>query len=301
MNYLYKKREKKIIKLEESKKVLKSQELIENIINLIISKSNDDIKIEHYKKKIEQRRGEESLIQSNLLFSFSFENKQLKEKIIVIFKLTNGTSSKKIYYKFYKDRSKEELPLYSVNILDRGMVKFLTYIMDTIEGVFFGEDEKVKKYVETFYQEIENNRFLFVINNLIRKKNLKEKEKFLKLFTKNINYSDFKEKIEKEKEFTLYYPSIRKIKDKKEMLFLKRIINKERIEQLKKLDSRRTVLLLRDLLTNVLVVNNKIIINEKELKNLEFIKYLEKKEYGDNFIIKKEMNGYLNKCSIKEF
>ena len=69
MNYLKKKKEKEIIKLEESKNILKNQELIENIINLIISKSNEDIKIEHYNKKIKQERNVSSeLLNEKIVF-----------------------------------------------------------------------------------------------------------------------------------------------------------------------------------------------------------------------------------------
>ena len=107
--------------------------------------------------------------------------------------------------------------------------------------------------------------------------------------------------MKKEKEFTLYYPSVKKFKDSEEILFITRTINEEVFKHLKNIDSKKAALLLRSLLTNVLVVNNKIITREKEIENLEFMKYLDKAEYGTSFIMKEEMKHYLNRCVIKEF
>lgn len=303
MNYLYKKRDKEIIKLEESRKILKNKELIENIINLIISKSNENIKIEHYKKEIKQDKNkfEEKLLYQNSFFNFLFINKNLEEEIVVSFELDYQRNSREINYKFYRNEKEENLSLYSATRIYRKRMEFFIYIMDTIEEIIFSENKKVKKYVDAFYKERKVKGFLFALNNLIYKKNLKEKEKFLKLFAKNIGYKELKEKIKKEKEFTLYYPSVKRIKDSEEMLFITRTINEEVLKHLKNIDSKKAALLLRSLLTNVLIVNNKIITREEEIKNLEFMKYLDKTEYGSSFIVKEEMKNYLNSCIIKEF
>ncbi len=303
MNYLEKKQEKEQIKLKKLKKVLKNSKLIENIINLIVSKSSEDIKIEHYKKEIKQDRNkfEEKLLYQNPVFNFLFINENLEEEIVVSFELTYQRNSKEINYKFYRNEKEENLSLYSATRIYRKRMKFFIYIMDTIEEILFSENKKVKKYVDAFYQERKVNGFLFALNNLIYKKKLKEKEKFLKLFAKNIGYKELKEKMKKEKEFTLYYPSVKKFKDSEEILFITRTINEEVFKHLKNIDSKKAALLLRSLLTNVLVVNNKIITREKEIENLEFMKYLDKAEYGTSFIMKEEMKHYLNRCVIKEF
>jgi len=303
MNYLEKKREKEIIKVKESRRILKNQELIENIINLIISKSNEDIKIEHYNKKIKQdeNKFEEKLLDENSFFNFLFINKKIKEEIVVSFELTYQRISKEINYKFYRNEKEEKLDLYSATRIYRKRMEFFIYIMDTVEEVIFSENKKVKKYVDAFYQEWKSSAFLFTLNNLVYKKNLKEKEKFLKLFAKNITYKELKEKMKKEKEFTLYYPSVSKSRDSEKMLFITRNINKELFEHLKNIDSRKSTLMLRNLLTNVLVVDNEIITKEKQMEKLEFMNYLDKEEYGSSFIVKEEMKCYLNKCLIKEF
>ena len=173
--------------------------------------------------------------------------------------------------------------------------------MEVVEEIIFGENKKVKKYMEAFYQEVKSNKILFVINTLINKKESKEKEKFLKLFTKNINYKDFKEKIEKEKDFCFYYPSKIEYNGKDGIIFIRKHINKEVINKIKSKDLRKAALLLRDILTNVLVVDSKIITKEKEMENLKFMNYLEKNQFGTVFLIKKEMKNYLNKCLVNEF
>lgn len=304
MNYLEKKKEKEIIKVKESRRILKNQELIENIINLIISKSNEDIKIEHYNKEIKQERNisSEILIKKNSLFNFLFINKNLKEEIVVSFSLTFEKGSKEIDYKFYKKRNKDEFSENAITKINRTRMKFFNYIMDVIEEVIFGENKKVKKYVEAFYQEIKSSNLLFLINNLIRKRKLKEKEKFIQLFSKNITYKELKEKLKKEKEFTLYYPTIaEKRSGKKEMMFIERTINKNLIDNLKNINSKNASLSLRSLLTNVLIVDNEII-KKEQIEKLEFMKYLDKDENSKSiFTIKKEMNIYLNKCLIDKF
>ena len=303
MNYLKKKKEKEIIKLEESKNILKNQELIENIINLIISKSNEDIKIEHYNKKIKQERNvsSELLNEKNSLFNFLFINKNLKEEMVVSFSLPFEKDSKEIDYKFYKKRNGDKFFENSITKINKTRMKFFNYIMEVVEEITFGENKKVKKYMEAFYQEVKSNKILFVINTLINKKESKEKEKFLKLFTKNINYKDFKEKIEKEKDFYFYYPSKIEYNGKDGIIFIRKHINKEVINKIKSKDLRKAALLLRDILTNVLVVDSKIITKEKEMENLKFMNYLEKNQFGTVFLIKKEMKNYLNKCLVNEF
>lgn len=302
MNYLEKKKEKEIIKVKESRRILKNQELIENIINLIISKSNEDIKIEHYNKEIKQEKNisSELLIQKNSLFNFLFINKNLKEEMVVSFSLTFEKGSKEIDYKFYKKRDKDKFSENTITKINRTRMKFFNYIMDVIEEVIFSENKKIKKYVKAFYQEIKSSSFLFEINSLIRKRELKEKEIFIKLFSKNITYKELKEKLKKEKDFTLYYPTIiEKSSEKKEIMFMERTINKDLIDNLKNRNSRNASLSLRNLLTNVLIVDNEII-NKEQIEKLEFMKYLDKK-YRTIFTIREEMNLYLNKYLIDKF
>ena len=169
MNYLEKKQEKEQIKLKKLKKVLKNSKLIENIINLIVSKSSEDIKIEHYKKEIKQDRNkfEEKLLYQNPVFNFLFINENLEEEIVVSFELTYQRNSKEINYKFYRNEKEENLSLYSATRIYRKRMKFFIYIMDTIEEILFSENKKVKKYMEAFYQEVKSNKILFVINLFI--------------------------------------------------------------------------------------------------------------------------------------
>lgn len=293
MNYLEKKKEKEVIKVEESRRILKNQELIDNIINLILSKSNNDIKIEHYNKEIKHQ---------DTFLKFLFINKKLKKDIIVIASLSFEKDSKEINYKFYEKRNKEEFSDNSLITINRKIMKFFNYIMDVIEEVIFGENKKIKKYVEAFYQGIKSSNLLFLINNLIRKRKLKEKEKFIQLFSKNITYKELKEKLKKEKEFTLYYPTIaEKRSGKKEIMFIERTINKNLIDNLKSINSKNASLSLRNLLTNVLIVDNEII-KKEQIEKLEFMKYLDKDEKSKSiFTIKKEMSIYLNKCLIDKF
>ena len=309
MNYLEKKKNRLI---EERKKYLSMKDYddlsAKKIIKLIEQKSTENIKIKEYIKPI--KKDDKKRHKSDMKkFNFIVKNSNYNYNLLINFDIEYYKGKLNIAYKFHF-QCKVSKEYYENIHLSSEYIGFMHETSKMIEKVLYEGDKEVQEYLNYILKLQKCSGMIFLINNVLSKEKRLKDEKFIRVFNKKINLKDFIKEINKKEEIEIIVPLINRrlntITKENRISFYKKSLNKKHLnELLERKEYKKLALLVKSFLIGGFYINNKYIKDFKELKReikkSELSEYLEETDNPMHYNLKKEIEIYLNQCSIKEF
>ena len=303
MNYI----ESKLNRAKEKKSIYSqiidnNSEDTQKVIKLIENESTEKVKIKSFKKNNnELRLSDRTRVEKLKDFSFIFEKKDDVD-LIITFNIYFYKKEIKLSHKIFFYWKKSNMYYSNINMSYK-YLKFIKKSMKKLKNIL-SKNEEAKNYINSYYEYCKYSLIESFCNEIIVRKKSYQEDKFNKVFTRKMTLKEFKEKINKNGEVSIFLPIINK--NKNEIMFHKKIITKKNIERLLKgKEYKRLALIVKSFLNGGLFINNNLISSQEEIKeeinNSELKKYLSVDKYRKVYKYSKEIEVYLNQCLIKEF
>lgn len=301
--------ENKLEKATKKKKIYESiidynSEETQKIIKLIKGKSTQKSEIKELKmKKNLLRISKDTYPEVLKSFTFTFERGSVFDLVVSFDIFFDNKKEIKLIYSLFYYMKKTNTYCLDINP-SIGNSKFIKRSIKKIKSVLC-ETKEGKEYLDNYYKYREYSLIKSVCNEIITINDNYKKYKFYKVFMRKISLKKFKEIINKNNEISMFIPLINNTK--KTIIFYKKEVNKEYLEDLlKNKQYKKLALIVKYFLYGGFFIDDNFISAEEkveeEINKSEVSNYLHKYHVERlNYRYDEKIDIFLNKCLIQNF